>query len=426
MLNLFNISHFQFYSLLWYNVEAFSTRIRRRTSVVKSRPMIKTSATMPSVGSSSTSSNPGKTWHGYQDPGKSVAVDDRSGKLEKFSWDAMQQVLPHYEESLLDGNAQSVRYGEIIHDGSGKLDSVNFQERAESETFVMGRHAAEFLNKAKDKVRSRQKRMSNVADSGEEHSLIWEMFMAATMNAATIMGKNFSCIQNFINSRDLTLKRMFDITGKLVVDQEEINNLDNIHWMKNSWRQQSLIGMKQLSIFSAQNSFSSQILCCALEGSINIRNPTKLGRTELQGSCPRKATEIMMVSMEGRLNSSGTSSQDSFTTLRLCGKVNDLLSDLGGASETFTTMFNDISCDRKGNKEECLASAGVVKVLARRFGIGQWSFIGPSSEKKWYSGEEKSTRSLGSYRGRNAVGIRRKRTSYFPCNDSIILRYSQE
>ena len=44
-------------------------------------------------------------------------------------------------------------------------------------------------------------------------------------------------------------------------------------------------------------------------------------------------------------------------------------------------------CDRKGNKDECLANAGVVKVLARRFGVGQWSFIGPGSEKKWYSAE---------------------------------------
>ena len=78
------------------------------------------------------------------------------------------------------------------------------------------------------------------------------------------------------------------------------------------------------------------------------------------------------------------------------GKVNDLLSDLGETPETFTgrilfmSMFNDISCDRKGNKEECLANARVVKVLAKRFGIGQWSFIGPGSEKKWYSAEENS------------------------------------
>ena len=66
-----------------------------------------------------------------------------------------------------------------------------------------------------------------------------------------------------------------------------------------------------LSIFSAQKSMSSQILCCASEGSFNIRIPTKLGRTELQGSNPEEAAEIMMLSMESRLNSSGTSSQDS-------------------------------------------------------------------------------------------------------------------
>ena len=102
-----------------------------------------------------------------------AAEHDRSGKPEKTSWDMMQQVVPHREEPLLDGNAHSVRYGEMIHDGSVKPDKVNTQEGADSETFVMGSDAAEFVNKVKDQVRSRQKRMSNVADSGEEHSIIW-------------------------------------------------------------------------------------------------------------------------------------------------------------------------------------------------------------------------------------------------------------
>ena len=98
---------------------------------------------------------------------------DRSGKLEKTSWDKLQQVAPHLEDAFLDGNAHSVRYGEMIHDGSGKPEKVNSQEGADSETFVMGSDAAEFANKVKDQVRSRQKRMSNVAESGEEHSIIW-------------------------------------------------------------------------------------------------------------------------------------------------------------------------------------------------------------------------------------------------------------
>ena len=91
---------------------------------------------------------------------------------DETSWNAVQQICPHHEDALLDGNAQSVRYGGIIHDGSGQPDSANYQEEADSETFVMGSDAAEFVNKVKEQVRKRQKRMSNVADSGEEHSII--------------------------------------------------------------------------------------------------------------------------------------------------------------------------------------------------------------------------------------------------------------
>ena len=143
----------------------------------------------------------------------------------------------------LDGGAQSVRYGGMLHDRSGQPDSANSQEVAESETFVMGSDAAEFANKVKDQVRKRQKRMSNVAGERAEHSIIWRMFMAATLNAATFMGKNFLDNQNSImNSTDLTLKKMFDITATLVGEREEINNVDKTQWEKHSWKHLSLIG----------------------------------------------------------------------------------------------------------------------------------------------------------------------------------------
>ena len=66
------------------------------------------------------------------------------------------------------------------------------------------------------------------------------------------------------------------------------------------------------------------------------------------------------------------------------------------------SMFNDIFCDRYDNKDECLRNANIVKTFDGRFGIGQWSFIGPGSEKKWYP-SEKSTRSLGPYCGRHVA-----------------------
>ena len=40
-------------------------------------------AWMPTVASSSTLSNPERASYGYQDPGKSVAGDDRSGNLRE-------------------------------------------------------------------------------------------------------------------------------------------------------------------------------------------------------------------------------------------------------------------------------------------------------------------------------------------------------
>ena len=154
--------------------------------------------------------------------------------------------------------------------------------------------------------------MSNVADSGEEHSIIWGMFMAATMNAATFMGKNFVDTQNSImNSRDLTLKHMFDITLKLVSEQDEINNLDKIQWRKNSWRQLSLIGDETVSNLQRAKVyvFSDSVLCL---GKIHQHpDSNEAWKKGLKGSCPTKTTEIMTVSMESRLNSSGTSSQDS-------------------------------------------------------------------------------------------------------------------
>ena len=103
-----------------------------------------------------------------------------------------------------------------------------------------------------------------------------------------------------------------------------------------------------------------------------------------------------------------------------------------------------------------------MKIFARRFGIGQWSFIGPGSEKSGIlpktarkengdriaedmllefaksghpifrattplsrgklksKGKGKVSIHFSAERGTNVAGICRKWTSYFPCNDSIV------
>ena len=86
LLTLFIISHFSSTSLHRCNGKNDLNKNQEEERVTaKSRPMMNLTSRMPSVVSSSTSSNPGRTSYGYQDPGKSVASDDSSGRLEKPS-----------------------------------------------------------------------------------------------------------------------------------------------------------------------------------------------------------------------------------------------------------------------------------------------------------------------------------------------------
>ena len=182
-------------------------------------------------------------------------------------------------------------------------------------------------------------------------------------------------------------------------EQEEINNLDKIHWERNSWKQLSLIGDE--TVINLQRAkvyvFSDSVLCLG-----------KIHQHPESNEAWKKRIEWITTDKSYRdndgINGEPTEFEwnifPGFTTLQLCGKVTDLLSRLRETPETFTgrilfmSMFNDISCDGKGNKEECLANARVVSILAKRFGIGQWSFIGPGSEKKWYSMEENSPQGI--------------------------------
>ena len=69
------------------------------------------------------------------------------------------------------------------------------------------------------------------------------------------------------------------------------------------------------------------------------------------------------------------------------------------------SMFNDISCDRNDNKDECLKKADYVKTLAGKFGTEQWSFVGQGFEKKVVFFREQSTWSLGQQCETDVAGI---------------------
>ena len=394
----------------------------------ESRLVMNLTARMPSVVSSSASTNPGRTSYGYQDPERSVLIDDRTGQLvetsrsdylqkdygqswfsqewrsgagerdrsgkpEENSWDSLQKVDPHRGEHLLGRTAHSARNEETIHERTGQPVSENLQGKAHFENFIMGSDAAELVNKIKDQVRNRQKRMSSIAENCAEHSIRWGMFMATTLNAATFMGKSYSTMQNVVqNEENLTLKQVFDITAQTIHNEEEIYCLDKILYQKNSWTQLSLINEPvNINLQSTKvYVFSDSVLCL---GKV-LQHPecnevwkNRVAGVRAEKSC-RDYDAVSGVSTEFEWNIF-----PGFTTLQLCDRISDLLSSLGQTPESFTgrilfmSMFNDIFCDRYDNKDECLRNANTVKTFAGRFGIGQWSFSGPGSEKKWYPSE---------------------------------------
>ena len=81
LLNLFNISHFSSTACTAAMAKRTQQESGEERVTAKFLPMMNFTARMPSVVSSSTSSNPGRTSYGYQDPGKSVAGDDDQRNL---------------------------------------------------------------------------------------------------------------------------------------------------------------------------------------------------------------------------------------------------------------------------------------------------------------------------------------------------------
>ena len=163
--------------------------------------------------------------------------------------------------------------------------------------------------------------------------------------------------------------------------------MDNIHWGKNSWGQLSLIGDE--TVINLQRTkvyvFSDYSVLC-LGKVLQHPESNEAWKNRVAGARAERSYRDY-----DAINGESTEFEwnifPGFTTLQLCDKISDLLSYLGQTPETFTgrilfmSMFNDISCDRNDNKDECSKNADYVKTFAGRFGIGQWSFIGPGSEK---------------------------------------------
>ena len=233
MLCLFNISHFSSTACTAAMAKRAQQGSGEERVTAKSRPMMNLVARASSHVSSSTSVSPVKRYYGNQDPWKSVAEkQERSGRPDV---DSQREARP---QQFVIGN-----------------DEAELELSVESRSFVNG---------VNDQVRKRQKRISNVTEDGEKHSMIWRMFMTVTMESAVFMEKNYlnNC-QSITNTTDPTLKQMFDISTRLVSEQDEISGLETVGWENYSWKYLSLIGDERIInlLRTKVYVFSDSVLC---------------------------------------------------------------------------------------------------------------------------------------------------------------------
>ena len=414
LLTLFNISHFSSTAC----VAAMAKRAQQDSGegrvTAKSRPMMNLTARTPSIVSSSASTNPGGTSYGHHEP-EQPALDDSAGetcckvkikiilrnmvhlsllKCGKVEMESMidqgdlSKILGIHWKKLILFVKNSFSAEPRILQGTKKLFTKERgnpiqripRKRLILKRLIMGSDTTEFVNKVKNQVRIRQKRMSNnVAEDCTEHSIIWGMFMATTLNAATFMGKSYSTMRNVVqNGEKITLKQMFDVTATTINNDEDVYCLDKIEYQRNTWTQLSLIddpvviGLQSTKVYV----FSDSVLC--------------LGKVLQHPEC-NQAWKDRVAGVRAEKDYSdfddvkGESAEfewnifPGFTTLQLCDKINNLLSSLGQTPETFTgrilfmSMFNDISCEGKDNKQQCLRDADFVKTFCKK--IWNWSMV---------------------------------------------------
>ena len=188
---------------------------------------------------------------------------------------------------------------------------------------------------------------------------------------------------------------MFDISTKLVSEQDEISGLETNGWENHSWKYLSLIGDER--IINLQRTkvyvFSDSVLCL---GKI-IENPESNDAWEQRLGWLKSSSKYRNFDrIDGEPMEFEWNIFPGFNTLQLSEEVKHLLLRLDETPENFTgriifmSMFNDISCGSKDNEKECLANAKLVSLYARRFGKGQRSFLGPGSQKKWHCISEDS------------------------------------
>ena len=147
--------------------------------------------------------------------------------------------------------------------------------------------------------------------------------------------------------KDLTMKQMFDKSEKLIVGQsDEIYGVNTINWSDSSWKHLSLIGDEEVISLSHAKVyvFSYSVLCFEKMN----ENPASNTAWEEQLEWFKDSSQYRALdTIDGEPMEFERNIFPGFTTLQLCNKVHEFMSEMGDPSQfqgriIFMSMFNDV------------------------------------------------------------------------------------
>ena len=214
---------------------------------------------------------------------------------------------------------------------------------------------------------------------------------------SSIHGKELP--EQLSNTTDLTLKQMFDICTRLVCEQNEISGLETIGWENHSWKYLSLIGDER--IINLQRTkvyvFSDSVLCL---GKI-FENPESNDAWEQRLGWIKSSQKIQKLwQNRRRANGIGVEYFPRIQHVAAQWRSQKFIVQIRRNTRKFhrkNSVFVDVQRHFLWNKRQWRRMSGKCSTrifVCKKIWKRQLSFIGPGSEKKWYSISEDSPQGI--------------------------------
>ena len=164
----------------------------------------------------------------------------------------------------------------------------------------------------------------------DKRSIIWWMFMTSTLEASIFMGKEYSeNLRPIKNAGNITIKQMFDKSGKLIVGQSDlISGVTQINWKDPSWKQLSLV--RDAEVISLSHAkvyvFSDSVLCFGKMHQNPLSNTVWEELLSWFKDSPQYRT---LDTIDGEPMEFEWNIFPGFTTLQLCNKVQEFMDKMG-------------------------------------------------------------------------------------------------